>query len=1526
LQIESVPEKITPKTMKSYKKYILFVILGFLSLNLFSQPAIIAFSPGSGPAGSTVTITGTNFNTTPANNIVFFGTVRANVLTATISSLTVTVPAGAVYQPISVTVNRLTAWSDQQFVTSFAGGTSQFTPQSFEYATHVDSVNSNIETTKYTIGDIDNDGKMDIITIDRLNNTMSVYRNTSSSGSISFAAKLDFVTGQSPRSVNLADIDGDGKLDVIVTNLNDNTVSIFTNTTTGTNISFASKIDFATATQPAGIAIADLDKDGKPDLIINTVNLQGYVSVLRNISNGGTISFAPKTDLQATGGSIEDVKEADLDGDGKIDIIFPNYSLNVVTIFRNMSTAGNLSFAPGFNSGVFQSPIQIEQGDLNQDGKPDMIVGHYTSTNTPVFKNTSTPGNFVYQYMGFYTGGPTPTGLTINDLDGDGKPDFAMTNGLESFSLFKNTSTAGGGIAFTSGTTIPALYNSEVRSADFDGDGLADLAFNTGILRVTIWRNRAAYAQIYSITPASGKTGDTITIQGANFSGITSVSFGGVAASSFLVVDPTTIKAVVANGTTGDVVAKTSNDSAHISGFTYLGPPVLTSFSPAFGGTGDTILITGINFLDFDTVRFGGTPAAIFFNTAPGVIKAVVGAGSSGNVSVTNFYGSGALPGFTYYPVPAITSFTPVSGPAGTSLTITGTDFNTVSAVSVGGLPVVSYNVSSPTTITAIVAEGVTGRIRVTTPGGTGISSSVFSFPKPSITSFTPSTGTPGSIVTIQGSNFISDTASDIVFFGASRASVISATPNSLTVIVPPGVTYQPVSVTLNGYTIFSDKPFIQTFQDFNGGITPTTFTQKGAFNTNGDNTNNFIVDIDGDGKPDIVVIAGTLSVLRNLSEQGSPSFAPGVDIASGWGSYTAISIGDINSDGKPDIAVVNMGGEVVVLKNTSTIGNISFERQTISINADPTDITLQDFDGDGKVDLAVCSNNYLGTMGNVFIFPNIGTEGNIAFGQIDSISLTGTSLEIKSADFDNDGKPDIILANGDGVTILKNLGSPGNLSFDAPVHFTAINYAGYFYYCLGDFDGDGFTDVAASVDSNVYVFHNTTSNNIISFDSKLAYASHQVTESIVTGQLDGDGKPDLIVVGEKKIFAFRNESTAGAISFAAPVNYFPRLSYNWTDNAAIGDLDGDGKSDIALAIGADQKIAVFRNGIGETVDSVCANTDTSIVSNISGSNYQWQINAGAGFNNITDDSVNQGASTATLQIHHMPVGYNGFQFRCLVDGNAGNTTNMVVTPNVLPHGTASSPAMVCADSVFSIQFTATNDIPLTSSIEIWEKADSNSFVLIATQPYNGNPLEYPVTVNAASIRTYFFRIIPPSTILCGLPNNSDTVSTLITQLLAPIIDTAGYTMTIDNPHAGASYTWQVQSTGGIWNNVVPTDNGISYTANVSGVYRVMGILNGCMQYSSGQNIVIAPVPNNSPATKVYPNPASGQITVEHPASGAGASIRLFDMMGRMVKLVMVVENSTETIIGVEDLSPGTFKLIWSDGKDSFARTLLISK
>src|SRR2546426_752182 len=90
-----------------------------LAAGQVARPSIADLSPGLAPVGSSIIISGSNFDPVASNNIVHFGTVRGNVISATATQLVVTVPAGAAYAPVSVTVGGLTAASRLPFGVAF---------------------------------------------------------------------------------------------------------------------------------------------------------------------------------------------------------------------------------------------------------------------------------------------------------------------------------------------------------------------------------------------------------------------------------------------------------------------------------------------------------------------------------------------------------------------------------------------------------------------------------------------------------------------------------------------------------------------------------------------------------------------------------------------------------------------------------------------------------------------------------------------------------------------------------------------------------------------------------------------------------------------------------------------------------------------------------------------------------------------------------------------------------------------------------------------------------------------------------------------------------------------------------------------------------------------------------------------------------------------------------------------------------------------------------------------------------------
>jgi hypothetical protein len=308
------------------KRPVLFLVCFFLRLIVTSQPTISSFTPLSGPIGTNVTISGSNFNPTPLNNIVYFGAVKASVSAATTTSLTVVVPGGITYEPITVTTNNLTAYSNYAFNVTFPGG-GPFTAGTFGPKT---DLLAGVNPIDVCTSDLDGDGRPDLVTVNNGGNTLSVLRNTGGAGIISFATKVDYITNSFPQSISAGDLDGDGRPDLIFTNVTPATVSVYRNTSSPGIISLSSKIDFA-AGSPVSAVAADIDGDGKPDLVVANYN-GSSVSVFRNITTGTNISFAPRVDFTTGVFLPHRVIVNDFDGDGKADIAAASYNATAAAL------------------------------------------------------------------------------------------------------------------------------------------------------------------------------------------------------------------------------------------------------------------------------------------------------------------------------------------------------------------------------------------------------------------------------------------------------------------------------------------------------------------------------------------------------------------------------------------------------------------------------------------------------------------------------------------------------------------------------------------------------------------------------------------------------------------------------------------------------------------------------------------------------------------------------------------------------------------------------------------------------------------------------------------------------------------------------------------------------------------------------------------------------------------------------------------------------------------------------------------
>jgi len=534
----------------------IFIILFlFIITKVISQPTIISFAPASGPIGTEVIINGNNFSPNAIDNIVYFGATKAVVTAASSTSLNVTVPFGATYQPITVLVasEGLLNYSRKPFLVTFDG------PQNIDANTLVHKGIFGGASTA-AVGDLDNDGKVDLIVINRIptSNTivLSVLRNISTgAGSIRFAERVDFQIEFQPRIILVGDLDGDGKLDLATINsYSRNSIFVFRNTSDGIgDINFAEKDEFPTGRDPRSGFIGDLDRDGKADLVV-TNNNENSISYLRNTSSGhGIINFADKVDF-ATDRNPHYVSICDLNGDYRDDLIFRN-GVDSISVLQNNQDGETLNFLPKIDFKSSQAIRSVTLGDFDGDEKIDFLTGSQVFRNITNSDN-NTPGHSLINFdnaANLYTGEYPAVG----DFNGDGKLDIAIGNN-KSFTLLQNTSELYN-INFVSKVSysIGDVANS-LLAVDLDGDGKPDLVVVDGSV-ISIFRNitlSTSGPNITSFNPDSGSAGTSVIITGTNFSSNIAnnvVKFNGMLAM-VVASSPTSITVLVPEGvTTGPI-------------------------------------------------------------------------------------------------------------------------------------------------------------------------------------------------------------------------------------------------------------------------------------------------------------------------------------------------------------------------------------------------------------------------------------------------------------------------------------------------------------------------------------------------------------------------------------------------------------------------------------------------------------------------------------------------------------------------------------------------------------------------------------------------------------------------------------------------------------------------------------------------------------------------------------------------------------------------------------------------------------
>jgi hypothetical protein len=316
------------------------------------------------------------------------------------------------------------------------------------------------------IADVNGDGRQDLIVVNQADGTVSVLLGMPDG---TFGSRTDVSAGTGPYGIVIGDFNEDGKIDIAVTNSCGPTcgnISILLGNGDGT---FKAPVSYPTGPSPMGLVVADFNRDGHADIAVvdNCGTSCGFVSVLLGKGDG---TFQLKTDY-AVGQSPGALVAADLNGDGKIDIAVANSSNSISILIGN----GDGTFRAAVDYPSANAPAFLAVGDLNGDNIPDLVVTHNDApwAATMLFGNGD--GTFQpEQVIPMQAGGSIATApVQIVDLNADGKQDLVFSSVFQGGALIflgNGDGTFQGPSNFSTGS-----YPFAFSVADVNGDGNKDL-------------------------------------------------------------------------------------------------------------------------------------------------------------------------------------------------------------------------------------------------------------------------------------------------------------------------------------------------------------------------------------------------------------------------------------------------------------------------------------------------------------------------------------------------------------------------------------------------------------------------------------------------------------------------------------------------------------------------------------------------------------------------------------------------------------------------------------------------------------------------------------------------------------------------------------------------------------------------------------------------------------------------------------------------------------------------------------------
>ncbi|HEY7120418.1 MAG TPA: VCBS repeat-containing protein, partial [Tepidisphaeraceae bacterium] len=320
--------------------------------------------------------------------------------------------------------------------------------------------------------DLNGDGHLDLAVSNKGAANVSVFLNSGGGvqGPVTFATAVKYGVGTSPNAIIAANVDGDANIDLVTANTGSNNISVLRNTA-GTGV-FGAAQSLAVGGPAYSVVSGDVNADGHTDLVagvtLTPTGLSANASavVLPGAGNGA-FGTATGWALGVGGGQVS-IAVADVNSDAHSDLLSANFDVHCVSVALN---AGDGTFVTGRSLGLTSPPVDALWADMNRDGKPDLVTaGANLGGSVTIVLNQ---GNGQFAPAVGYSISADLHGLTVADVTGDDWPDVIATAVLGKVYVFANDTH--GALKTPVPYTIPST-GEEIVAADLNGDTKPDIA------------------------------------------------------------------------------------------------------------------------------------------------------------------------------------------------------------------------------------------------------------------------------------------------------------------------------------------------------------------------------------------------------------------------------------------------------------------------------------------------------------------------------------------------------------------------------------------------------------------------------------------------------------------------------------------------------------------------------------------------------------------------------------------------------------------------------------------------------------------------------------------------------------------------------------------------------------------------------------------------------------------------------------------------------------------------------------------